>query len=425
MFKPYYLVLVAALVACRHDEPNYCADQLPDHNCAEHDAATDGADGMTGCINDTQCSVATPVCDTATKICVECTTSEASECTSTTPVCKADACVACTVNADCSSSACLPDGSCGDDSNVAYVDPGGTDNTTCTKATPCTKVSKALATTRPYVNFHGSTDEAVTVNAGRHVTFLADPGAAITRSVGVGAIITVADDSTVLQIFDLTIRNAPNNSSGFGIAIQSASGSPSILLQRATISNNPGGGVTTSSGTLTVKQSTIIGNAGGGISLSATSFDLQNNVITNNGSGTTVYGGILISQLGSGAHNLAFNTIANNVAQTGFTSGATFQLISAAVTFSNNIIYGNTSMQVAGTNVSNAYSDIGPDAAAGTGNISTDPQFVNAAQKNYHILSGSPCKDAADPAASLAVDIDGDARPQGLRSDIGADEYKP
>ena len=43
-------------------------------------------------------------------------------------------------------------------------------------------------------------------------------------------------------------------------------------------------------------------------------------------------------------------------------------------------------------------------------------------QGDYHLQSSSPCIDAADPAATLDVDIDGDIRPQGAAHDMGADE---
>jgi hypothetical protein len=53
-----------------------------------------------------------------------------------------------------------------------------------------------------------------------------------------------------------------------------------------------------------------------------------------------------------------------------------------------------------------------------------DPMFENASQDDLHLMNGSPAKDAADPAATTNVDIDGDARPNpaGGRSDMGADE---
>ncbi len=37
-------------------------------------------------------------------------------------------------------------------------------------------------------------------------------------------------------------------------------------------------------------------------------------------------------------------------------------------------------------------------------------------------MTSSSAKDAADPTATFAVDIDGDARPRGAARDIGADE---
>jgi hypothetical protein len=71
------------------------------------------------------------------------------------------------------------------------------------------------------------------------------------------------------------------------------------------------------------------------------------------------------------------------------------------------------------------YSDVGPVTFPGTGNINVNPIFVNPAQGDFHLMGTSPAKDAANPATTLADDADGDARPQGQRRDMGADEIKP
>jgi hypothetical protein len=62
----------------------------------------------------------------------------------------------------------------------------------------------------------------------------------------------------------------------------------------------------------------------------------------------------------------------------------------------------------------------GPQTAPGAMNV--DPKFVNAAMQDYHLLSSSPAVDAVD--SGPAADFEGDARPQGTRFDIGADEVK-
>ena len=63
-----------------------------------------------------------------------------------------------------------------------------------------------------------------------------------------------------------------------------------------------------------------------------------------------------------------------------------------------------------------SYSDVsGPGTYPGTNNINTDPLFVNPAARDYHLLPGSPCIDAGDPASP--------SDPDGTRADMGAFPY--
>jgi hypothetical protein len=65
-------------------------------------------------------------------------------------------------------------------------------------------------------------------------------------------------------------------------------------------------------------------------------------------------------------------------------------------------------------------------ASPGSTNLlNMDPRFVNAANGDFHLMTGSPAIDAADPAATLSTDYDGVSRPQGAGRDLGAFEYKP
>jgi hypothetical protein len=175
-------------------------------------------------------------------MCVQCTVAEAEACAGTTPICGSnDTCRSCPAHTECPSDVCLPDGSCSDGSDIAYIDPGGSDNAICTKAMPCTRVAKALATNRPFIKFHGSTTEAVTVAGGRDVTFLADPSAKLTLDSG-GAILTVHDDNTKLTVYDLSISDGQNVNT-IGLVVPAGSGAPSIAMTRVKISNDPGGGI--------------------------------------------------------------------------------------------------------------------------------------------------------------------------------------
>lgn len=84
---------------------------------------------------------------------------------------------------------------------------------------------------------------------------------------------------------------------------------------------------------------------------------------------------------------------------------------------------GNLSVSVSIVN----YSNIKGGYAGGTGNINTDPCFVNPDANDFHLLPGSPCIDTGDPYGVYTgqVDIDGEPRVFGDFVDMGSDEACP
>jgi predicted outer membrane repeat protein len=119
----------------------------------------------------------------------------------------------------------------------------------------------------------------------------------------------------------------------------------------------------------------------------------------------------------------AYNTARNS-------GGAICDDVSALSTLSNCILWGDTASQrdneihseesYSGYKVTYSCVDGG---LAGTGNISADPLFVDAAAGNYRLQAGSPCIDTGTTATDLETDILGVSRPQGKDYDMGAYEY--
>lgn len=403
-----------------------------EHRCDGNPHNDCRLDGAVTCSSSEQCASPTPACDLGTMACVQCTPQEPAACTGPTPVCGGDhTCRACSAHAECpESDACLPDGRCASPGEVAYVQAGGTGAQPCAKGAPCGTLQEgvtAVSASRPYVKISGTgtlAANAVTTIDGKAVTILADPGAKLDR-VGDGRILLVQSAGANVSIVDLEITGQTGLADE-AIQLEPNGGTPELSLVRVKVTGSQGRGISASGGTLRLMQSTILGNTGGGISISGSQFDITNSIIVKNGGPNSVLGGIQVNGIvGVGMRRFEFNTVAQNQATSGITPGVLCSAIAMPLALANSIIYDNgTAIQVEGNNCSWTYSDIGPMMAPGQGNINAPPMFINAMQNNFHLQSGSPAKDAADPAASLSIDIDGDARPQGPARDMGADEIR-
>jgi hypothetical protein len=81
----------------------------------------------------------------------------------------------------------------------------------------------------------------------------------------------------------------------------------------------------------------------------------------------------------------------------------------------NCIVWGNSGyngQQVDQTTATTITYSIVQSGYTGTGNLTSDPQFVNAATNNFNLLPSSPAIDAGDPATPKD--------PDGSRADMGA-----
>lgn len=411
------------LAACEKENSQYCEGHPEDtENCPP--------DASTACTEDTHCPG--QVCDTATGACVQCTPNNAQACTGMTPVCGSnDTCGACTMHSQCTlSNVCLPDGSCGEEGQTAYVSASGA-GTVCMKENPCPLLKSAIARNLPYIKIaaDGVANDTSTVTFdAKVITILAEPGAKLDRD-GDGPILEVRSANADVKIFDLRLTGASGTSGADGIQLTPNGGLPKLTLTRVKIDSNQGAGIFSTGGTLTVTQSTVSSNQGGGISVagSGAAFNLTNNFIYRNGDQDVgTFGGVSLAITTAASNVLAFNTVVDNRASAGGTRVGGVMCDIAGFDAPNNIVARNA---VGGsTSVSNAQTLGGctyPTSRVQndvTGLAFTAPDI---SPFSYKLLAGSTAIDQGTTASSVAVDFDGDARPQGPAKDIGADELKP
>lgn len=213
-----------------------------------------------------------------------------------------------------------------------------------------------------------------------------------------------------------TLTNGIGNDSGGGVVCVSGN---SILGSSAVVSNclitgnsSPANGGGASGGTLLNCRIShnYASDGGGGVSASR----LYNCVLEDN----------FTPEDGGGAFLCTLNncTVVRNTAYRG--GGV------SNCSLTNSIVYFNAGNFPNYTSSSMEYSCTTP-LPAGTGNISADPRFVNAAGHDYRLGFRSPCIDAGSISSVLMHDLDGRVRPQdGNRDgcagyDMGAFENPP
>lgn len=393
----------------------HCDTAQTPPTCAAADArpADAAPDAPPRCATNASCAAAAPVCDQTTLTCR-----------------------GCVADAECGADVCLEHlGQCASESNTLFVDPTGVNTGTCTRMAPCLTIAYALTLVAPNKRTIAVADGLYPNNFTIQSTLGAnsltisgpdrDPAGVV---VMIGGSVIVENSSHDIVIEGITMQStAPRTVDNRGqltlsrVAITSSmtgltSTNPNTLrIWDCQITGNAQLGIDVTQTTLEVLRTVVAGNGQGGIDINNAATAIESSIIADNGSTGTAMGGIRYQNLNGRPQVFQFNTVANNLS-----NGASAVQCSAAISLASSILVDGSGAVPVNGNCEPSYSLFAVAAPAGTGNLMGDPAFAGTG--NYHITASSAARDAADPAATANLDIDGEARPQGSGRDIGADE---
>jgi hypothetical protein len=441
-----FLLLLLCIAACERRNPDVCCETDTECGrlgfdstqpcelgvCVANVCQSDGCDGDEDCAAPAQFCVA--------GACVACR--DAQGCSPQAPVCDdgTHTCRPCIADDECASGVCdVPTGTCADDSAIRFASPGGGSSDPCTRPAPCS-VAQALQTIdtqHPYVLMTAGTYRAGGTLQGGAATIIGQDATlnvldadgeiqVVGQSIlsirhlavngGTSAVEGVScRESSTVNIADVTFAGRGVTGSGCqNMSVMSA------VFTDASIGFNDGGLV---SAGLVVDRSRFVR---GGISVVGGSFfaRVTNSSIVAAPNGVAMQLLSVTNGLPSVQTIIAFNTIDGGVVQCGDTA---MPNASTHRYFTGNIVVNLDVPLDKKQSCHYDYNDVLPPdfALGGFGNINADPKFVDAVGGDYHLQLGSPALDAADPTATNDHDLDGVARPQNGRADMGAFERTP
>ena len=262
------------------------------------------------------------------------------------------------------------------------------------------------------------------------------------------------NDNTSPTVTNCTFRG--NSASNVGGGMYNVSSSPTVTNCTFTGNSvgNYGGGMYNGNSSPTVINCSFTGNSsgnfgyGGGGMYNDSSFPTVTNCIFSGNSGyncggmwnisssptvtNSTFSGNSSDNSGGGMCNGLSSPTITNCTFTGNSSdngGGMYNYLTSFPMVTNCILWGNTAPsgpEIFNLDTSEAtvtYSDV-EDGYAGTGNIDSDPLFVDQVGYNLHLQPDSPCIDAGTASGAPDNDLDGNPRPAESGYDMGAYECR-